>query len=78
MTGLFPDAPQVVTMDDQIKCAERELGFRQRVYPRQVQDNKMSEGFATHQLQCQEAIIETLKRCKERGEIATRIANRGR
>lgn len=38
----------------------------------------MSKGFATHQLQCQEAIIETLKRCKERGEIATRIANRGR
>lgn len=78
MTGLFPDAPQVVTIDDQISAAERELSFRKRVYPRQISDKKMSEGFAQHQLDCMEAIIETLKRCKERGEIATRIASGGR
>ncbi len=71
---LFPDAPQMVTLADQIAAAERELKLRQRVYPRLISEGKLSEDFAGHQLACQAAILETLKQCKERGEIATRIA----
>lgn len=74
MTDMFGGLARSVTIDDQIRAAERELTFRRRVYPRQISDKKMSEGFAQHQLDCMEAIIETLKRLKERGEIATRIA----
>ncbi len=71
--GLFPDAPRMVTLEDQIAAAEREYKYRQRVYPRLIADRKMSKDFAGHQLECMEAIISTLKGCKERGEIATRI-----
>jgi hypothetical protein len=70
---LFPDSPRGVTLDDQIACAQRELKMRQGVYPRLVNDRKMSPAFAVQQLAAMEAIVVTLKQCKERGEIVTRI-----
>ncbi len=74
MSDLFPGAPLMVTIDDQIACAERELKLRERVYPERVKDRKMSQDFADHQINCQVAIIAMLRQLKERGEIATRIA----
>lgn len=74
MTGLFPDAPQAFTIDDQIAAAEREVALRKRVYPDRVRDKKMSADFAEFQVGAMEAIVVTLKRCKERGEVAAKIA----
>ena len=71
---LFPDAPQMWTLADQIAAAEREVKQRVRIYPRLVEQGKMSAEFAAQQIACMRAIVETLKQCKDRGEIATRIA----
>lgn len=75
MSDLFPNSPREVTLADQVAAAERELKMRQGVYPRRIAEGKMSASFADHQLACMEAIVATLKQCKERGEIATRISS---
>lgn len=43
-----------------VKCAERELGLRQMVYPRKVATGKMSLVKARHKIECMR-IIEILK-----------------
>lgn len=73
-SDLFPDSPREVTLDDQIAAAERELKLRKRVYAHQVNQGKMSEAFAAHQLAAMAAICETLRQCRERGHIATMIS----
>jgi len=47
----------IITTADKLACAVRELKMRQRVYPRWVEDKKMSEGKAAHELACIEAIV---------------------
>lgn len=49
------------TLRDQIACVERELGFRERVYPRWVESNKMKETAARIELQRMRAVLDTLK-----------------
>jgi len=51
-----------VTIEDQIKCAERELKYREWLYPVWVKDSKMKPDKALKELQAMGAIIETLKR----------------
>lgn len=76
MSGLFPDSPYQVSIDDMIECAERELKLRRRVYPERVRDKRMSQDFADHQLIAMEAILELLRRRKEVGEIAVQLSRR--
>lgn len=78
MSDLFPSAPFEVTIDDMIKCAERELKLRRRVYPRLIADGKLSQDFADHQTIAMEAIVALLKKRKEVGEVAVRLARGGR
>lgn len=49
-----------VTLDDMIRCVERELEFRRRVYPRQVASGKMAQGAADEELRRMEAVYEFL------------------
>ena len=72
--SLFPHAPRRVTIDDMIRCAERELAMRRAYYPKRVADRKMRQETADHEIDAQEAIVETLKKDKERGEIAVRLS----
>lgn len=74
MTDMFGGLPRRVTIDTQIRAAERELTMRKNNYPRWGNDKRISADFARDQIEAMEAIVETLKQCKERGEIATRIS----
>jgi len=47
----------IITDADKLACAIRELKMRQKVYPRWVEEGKMSEGKAAHELACIEAIV---------------------
>lgn len=49
-----------VTLMDQIKCVEREIAMRERVYPRQVQTGKMKQQAADHELAAMKAVLTTL------------------
>lgn len=55
------------TTQELIACADREIRFRQRVYPRRVADGRMTQAKADHEIACMEQIRDTLAE-KEQGE----------
>lgn len=59
---LFPPS-----IDDQIACAERELGYRRHVYPRRVAAKQMTQDLADREMSRMEAILATLQRVKAQG-----------
>lgn len=50
-----------ITIKEQLDCAKRELAMRERVYPRWVLQEKMTEEKAAHEIACMKAIVATLK-----------------
>lgn len=47
----------IITTADKLACAKRELALRKNVYPRFVEQNKMSSGKAAHEIAAMEAIV---------------------
>lgn len=45
------------TAADKLACAERELKYRRRVYPRRVAESKMTQKLADHETACMQAIV---------------------
>lgn len=56
-----PPAAGPVPLTEQIVCVRRELGFRGRVYPRQVARGRMSQADADHELRAMQAVLTTLE-----------------
>ncbi len=56
---LFPEAE--IPLEAQIKCVQREITFRRRVYSRRVSMGRMSEVFADQQIKLMEAVLKTLQ-----------------
>jgi hypothetical protein len=52
----------VVTIDEQLACVERELGFRRKLYPRWVRDGKLTQAGADEELVRMDAVLLTLRR----------------
>ena len=52
---------EIITETDKLKCAERELAMRKRVYPRLVKQDRMSAGEAAHEIACMEEIAADYK-----------------
>ena len=55
---LFPKGE--IPLESQIKCVEREIKFRKRVYERRISLGKMSRIFASRQIALMEAVLKTL------------------
>lgn len=55
---------------DLLICANRELALRRRVYPAWVQQGKMAEAKAQHEIGCMELIVELI--------TATKLLNEGK
>jgi len=51
----------VITLDNQIACVRRELSLRRSVYPRLIQSKKMTQAWADYQMDCMEAVLNTLE-----------------
>ena len=58
----------MITLEEQIAEARRELALRRKVYPALVKNGKLDMTTAPYQLQAMEAIVKTL----ERLEVAQR------
>lgn len=56
MAELFP-----IPITEQIKCVERELALRRRVYPRQISAHRMSQITADREIAAMTAVLETLR-----------------
>lgn len=54
-----------VSLDEQIKCVGRELGMRKALYPRWVDQKKMTQEKADAELKAMEAVYVTLKLLQE-------------
>jgi len=59
------------TIDEQIKCAERELAMRERCYPRWIEQDRMRLDKAEHETACMRDIVATLKKVRdcEQGDL---------
>jgi hypothetical protein len=51
----------IVTISEQIRCAQRELSLRERVYPRWVSDRRMTQDKADREIAGMRAVIATLE-----------------
>jgi hypothetical protein len=47
----------IITDADKLACVQRELKLRQRVYPRFIEERRLSAGRAAHELAAMEAIV---------------------
>ena len=52
----------MITLEEQIAEAQRELALRRKCYPGWVKSGKLAHEDAYYQLQCMEAIVRTLMR----------------
>src|SRR4051812_40742934 len=59
MADLF--APSI---EDMIACAERELAYRRRVYPRRREAGQMTQALVDREMARMEAILKTLTRLR--------------
>lgn len=59
-----PVPVEPVPIDEQIACVERELGFRQRLYPRWVKSLKLTQAAADEELARMSAVLKTLQRIR--------------
>lgn len=50
-----------VSLEEQVECVERELGYRERVYKRRVGEGKMTAQLAERELARMRAVLATLK-----------------
>ena len=50
----------MITLDEQIVEAQRELALRKQCYPQWVKSGKLHAGDAKYQILCMEAIVKTL------------------
>jgi len=59
----------MITIEDQIKAVEREIGMRRRVYPNWVASKRMSQEKADKEITAMEAVLETLKKVQKQGQL---------
>ncbi len=52
---------EVVSLADQIVCVEREIGFRERMYPRWIREAKITQKVADLELVRLRAVLATLQ-----------------
>lgn len=60
---------EIITSADKLKCAERELNLRRKVYPRWIQANRISVGKAAHEIAMMEAIVADLRVAAEKERL---------
>lgn len=63
------DMTDIITSADKLACVERELKMRRRVYPRWIEDGRMSAGKAAHEIAAMEAIVADYKIMSEKERL---------
>jgi hypothetical protein len=58
------------TIPEMLAAAKREWIMRQRVYPRWVQEGRMKEDQAQHEIDCMECIVHLLIKCQLLQEVS--------
>jgi hypothetical protein len=64
----------IITIEDKLTCLKRELDRRRTVYPKGIEDGRISAGRAAHEIGCIQAMIEDYERGGARLKLLERIA----
>ena len=56
----------IITTSDLVASAKRELAMRERVYPRLIEQSKMEQPKADHEIACQRMIVAILEEREQR------------
>lgn len=64
------EEPVDISIDDMIKCAQRELGFRRGFYPKMVAQGRMKQSDADTEIARMDAILRTLIKSKREQDHA--------
>jgi hypothetical protein len=59
------EAVPQIPLEQQVHCAERELGKRKQFYPKWVAEGRMNQLKADREIAAMSAIVETLKNVKQ-------------
>lgn len=59
----------MITIDEQIKAVEREINMRLRVYPKWVENKRMSQEKANKEIAAMQAVLETLKEVQKQTRL---------
>lgn len=73
MTGLFEALPPQVSIERQIEAVEREIRFREFVYPKRIAAGKMKHDKAREEIVFMRAVKATLERDKALAEAVRAI-----
>lgn len=60
------------TLQEQMRCVEREIAMRERVYPRWVAMKKMTQIKADYELNCMKEVLATLESVNQKIEEYTK------
>jgi hypothetical protein len=66
-------ARQAMTIQQQVKCADRELGKRRALYPRMIDQRKLTQAKADEEIAGMAAIVATLTRLQHLAEVSEEI-----
>jgi hypothetical protein len=58
---LFPDQAARAQLEAEIKCVEREVKLRERVYPRWIQGGRMTQTLADREVDLMKAVLARLR-----------------
>jgi hypothetical protein len=58
-----------VPLSEQIRCIEREIGMRHRVFPRWVTAQRMTQKKADEEILAMQAVLETLQKIEAEGRL---------
>ncbi len=56
-------------IDDLVECVNRELKLRKRVYPRWIDDGRMTQKKSDHEIRCMAAILALLQREQQKEQL---------
>ncbi len=59
----------IITEEDILAEVKRELAMRKRVYPRWIEENKISAGTAAYRIACMEALVESYEKLAEKERL---------
>ena len=59
----------MITIERQIKCLQREIAMRKRVYPNWVRDERMTQADANEEIATMQAALETVRLHESQGSL---------
>jgi hypothetical protein len=60
----------VIPLEHQLRCAQRELRLRRQVYPKLVDERRMTQKAADHEIALMQAIVHTLEEVLESQQLS--------